>query len=63
MARLLAATIAWMATGLWILDGWLEEEPLRFVIWWSICGIFAIVLMIFALYDSVAVVREERNNR
>ena len=63
MARWLFVTIAWMATGLWILDGWLGESALRFMIWWGICAALAIVMMVFALYDSVAVFREERNKR
>lgn len=63
MARWLFVTVAWLAAGLWIFDGWLEESPLRFIIWWGICGTLAVSLMAFALYDSLAVFREERNRR
>jgi len=63
MARWLFLTVAWMAAGLWILDGWLGEAAWRFVAWWGICAMLALVLMALALYDSLAVFREERNKR
>ena len=63
LARWLMLTLSWMAVGLWAIDGWLGESAWRFIIWWGICGVLAIVLMMFALYDSIAVVREERNKR
>lgn len=63
LGRFLLVTLMWMAVGLWVIDGWLAESALRFLIWWAICGVLAIVLMIFALYDAAAVVREERERR
>ena len=60
MARLLFATLAWMAVGLWLVDSWLAENVIRFALWWLFSGFLAIVLLIFSLYDSVAVVKEER---
>lgn len=60
MARWLMATLAWMSIGLWVIDAWLGESVERFVGWWLFSGFLAIVLMIFALYDSIAIVREER---
>lgn len=60
MGRWLLVTLVWMALGLWVLDGWLAGAAVRFLVWWGFCGVLAIGLMIFALYDSVAVVREER---
>ena len=59
--RFLMVTLGWIAVGLWVVDGWLAESPLRFIIWWGICGLMAVILMIFSLYDSVAVVQEERD--
>lgn len=56
-------TISWMAVGLWVIPGWLGESAWRFIIWWGVCGVLAIILMVFALYDSLAVVREERDKR
>lgn len=61
LARLLFLTIAWLAVGLWVIDGWLSAEVWRFVAWWGACGMLALVLLLFALYDSLAVIREERD--
>ncbi|WP_411827944.1 hypothetical protein [Luteolibacter sp. AS25] len=63
MARWLFFTLMWLAFGLWIIDGWLEESALRFAGWWIFCTFLAIILVIFALYDSLSVVREERDKR
>ena len=63
LGRFLMFTLMWMASGLWVIDSWLSDSPLRFVVWWAVCGVLAIVLMIFALYDALAVVREEREKR
>lgn len=48
------------AGGLWVVDGWLAAVPLRFVLWWGGCGMLAVFVFLFAVYDVLAVVREER---
>lgn len=63
LARCLLLTIAWMAVGLWVVGGWLAEDAWKFLVWWGICFLLATVLVIFALYDALAVIREERENR
>lgn len=61
LGRWLLFTIAWMAAGLWVIDGWLGQEAWRFLAWWGACAVLTIVLMMFALYDALAVVKEERD--
>ena len=56
-------TIGWMAVGLWLIDAWLAEVAWRFLLWWGACAILACLLMVFALYDALAAVREERNRK
>jgi len=63
LGRLLLLTLAWLSLGLWVIDSWLEAEVWRFVFWWAACGFLAIVLLVSALYDSLAVIREERGKR
>lgn len=58
--RLMMVTVGWMAVGLWVIDGWLGGSAWRFLIWWGICGVMAVMMMIFSVYDSIAVVQEER---
>ena len=60
LGRWLFLTVAWMAVGLWVLDGWLSKNAGMFVLWWVFCFFLACVLVIFALYDVLAVMREER---
>ena len=63
LGRWLLLTVAWLSLGLWIIDSWLAVEVWRFVFWWGACGFLAIILLVFALYDSLAVIREERERR
>ncbi|MFD2257061.1 hypothetical protein ACFSSA_10255 [Luteolibacter algae] len=60
LARWLILTLAWMVSGLWVIDSWLDASVVRFLIWWGICAILALGLMLFALYDALSVIREER---
>ncbi len=60
MARMLLSVLAWMAAGLWLIDRWLAENLWYFLGWWAFCGLATLVLMLFALYDALAVIREER---
>jgi hypothetical protein len=49
-----------MAAGLWLIDRWLAENLWYFLGWWAFCGLNTLVLILFALYDALAVIREER---
>lgn len=60
LGRWLMLTMCWMAVGLWVIDDWLGGEALRFLVWWSVCAVLACVLMVFAFYDALSVVREEK---
>jgi hypothetical protein len=48
------------ALGLWGIDGWLKESPLRFGLYWAVCGLLCLFVMAFALLDALAVIKEER---
>lgn len=63
LGRWLLMTIVWIALGLWVFDSWIGDEAWRFFAWWGSCAVMAVVLMIFALYDALAVVREERGSK
>ena len=60
LANLLLLALGLMATGLWLLDHWLSANPWRFLLWWGACAAITSVTMLFALYDCLAVIREER---
>lgn len=59
LGRWLLLTVAWMASGLWVVDGLLSKNALMFVLWWVFCFFLALGLVVFALYDVLAVMREE----
>lgn len=52
-----------LALGRWGIDGWLDESLLRFAIYWLLVGGLALFVMLFALFDALAVIREERDRR
>lgn len=58
--RLLLGVLLWIAAGRWLVDGWLAESAWRFLAWWGACALMTLVVMLFALYDALAVIREER---
>ena len=60
MGRSVALLLGMFAIGLWGIDGWLKAELMRFVLWWGACGLLAIFVMLFGLYDVMRVIREER---
>jgi hypothetical protein len=61
IGRLLMFALLLMAAGLWLIDGWLSKNPWMFLLWWAGCGLVTCVVLLFALYDALAVIREERN--
>ncbi len=56
-----AALLAMFAVGLWGIDGWLAESIWRFAIYWLLCAGLALFVMLFALFDLLATLREERD--
>lgn len=60
MARLLAVALGLMAGGLWVVDGWLAKNVWFFLGWWALCAFFTCAAMLMAVYDMLAVIREER---
>jgi hypothetical protein len=49
-----------LAAGLWVIDAWIWESPWRVLFWWGGCALASVVVLLFALYDALAVIREER---
>jgi peptidoglycan biosynthesis protein MviN/MurJ (putative lipid II flippase) len=61
MARSLALLLAVFAIGLWAIDEWLAADLWRFILWWGGCAFLAVFVVVFALYDAMRVIREERD--
>lgn len=60
LGRCALLMLAVFAVGLWVIDGWLMGSLWRFLIWWSGCAALAVFVIVFALYDALRVIREER---
>jgi peptidoglycan biosynthesis protein MviN/MurJ (putative lipid II flippase) len=60
MGRFLLLLIAVFAIGLWVIEEWLRQDIWRFFLWWAGCGALAVFIVMFAIYDVFAVLREER---
>jgi len=60
LAQSLIVALAFMVLGLWVVDGWLKETVIRFLLWWTGCALATLWVLAFAVYDVLAVVREER---
>ena len=60
LGRMALVPLAMLGIGLWALDEWIWESPWRVLFWWGGCTLATLVVILFALYDALAVVREER---
>ena len=60
IARMLLFALVLMAAGLWLIDDWLAKNPWWFLLWWGACAVITSLMMLFALYDALAVICEER---
>ena len=61
IGRILLVALGMIAIGLWAIDGWLGGNPWAFVAWWGGVALLTLLVMLFALYDALAVIREERD--
>lgn len=61
MLALCTFLIAAMILGAWPLSEWLASTLLGFAAYWLCVGLFTILLILFALFDLLATIREEKN--
>ncbi|GAA5116257.1 hypothetical protein JIN84_19305 [Luteolibacter yonseiensis] len=60
MGRMVLVPLGMLAVGLWVIDAWIWESPWRVLFWWGGCAVATVMVMLFAMYDALAVIREER---
>jgi ABC-type antimicrobial peptide transport system permease subunit len=60
LGRMTLLPLGMIAVGLWLIDAWLWASPWRAIVWWGACGLATLVVILFAIYDALAVIREER---
>lgn len=63
LARSLMVVLVQLGLGLWAIEPWLAQRPVMFLLWWLACAVVAVWVIVFALYDALMVIREERADR
>ena len=63
LGRMTLLPLGMMAVGLWVIGDWIWASPWRVLFWWGGCAAATCVVLLFALYDALAVIREERSKR
>ncbi len=60
LGRMVLVPLGMLAAGLWLIEDWIWHSPWRVLFWWGGCALATVVVLLFALYDALAAVREER---
>ncbi len=63
LARMVVLTLLGIAIGQWGISDWIWESPWRVLLWWGGCAVATCCVILFALYDALAVIREERSKK
>jgi polyferredoxin len=56
----LIISLSMIAAGVWVLDAWLASGPLVFLLWWGACACLTLFTLLFAVYDALAAMKEEK---
>ena len=59
----LIITLSLLVLGLWVIDGWLGQSMLLFVLWWGICALVTLWVLLFALLDALISIQEVKGTR
>jgi hypothetical protein len=60
LGRMTLLPLAMLGVGLWGISDWIWASPWRVLFWWGGCTLATCVVLLFALYDALVVIREER---
>lgn len=58
--QLVIVLVIIVALGTWPLANWLGSNIWLFLIWWGIVMLYLVMVILLAIYDMLAVVKEER---
>ena len=59
--QLVIALVVIVALGGWPLSKWLSENVWYFLLWWGACLLYTVMIILLAIYDMLAVIKEERS--
>jgi polyferredoxin len=60
LGAFLLVSLGMIAAGVWVIDAWLALEPMVFLLWWGACALLTLITLLFAVYDGLAAVKEEK---
>jgi len=60
ISGLLVLIIGIFALGNWPLEAWIERSLWRMLFWWGGCAFLCLLLVLFAAFDALAVIGEEK---
>ena len=59
MTQLVLFLLVLVAVGTWLIDDWLSDGVIRFVIFWGVVCMYTLFIILMAVYDMLKVVRGE----
>lgn len=60
LGAFLLVSLGMIAAGVWVIDAWLASGPMVFLLWWGACALLTFFTLLFAFYDALAAVKEEK---
>jgi len=63
LAISLIIALALLSIGLWVIDDWLAGAAWRFLLWWGVCGLVTVWVLLFALYDALKSMQEVKGSK
>ena len=58
--QLVLVLLAIVVLGAWPLSGWLGSNIWLFLLWWGVSMFYGLMVILLAIYDMLAVIKEER---
>jgi hypothetical protein len=59
MTQLVIFLLVIVAIGSWVIDDWLREGVIRFIIFWGVVCLYTLFIMLMAFYDMLKTMRGE----
>ncbi len=60
LARFVVVDLVFIVVGLWVLDDALRDSWVWFLLWWGGCGLWTLWVLLFAFFDVLLAIKEER---
>ena len=62
LLQLVIVLLVLVVLGAWPLAGWLSGNMWLFLLWWGASLFYGLMVVLLAIYDMLAVLKEERGN-